>query len=91
MIDKVTSEFQKQDQTEKWLAEKIRALEEAQDNPDLMKTLLAGVMEAPGYILKESVINCFRLSGSKILLLMKNHGIVYDRDYHALKTISFEN
>ena len=55
-----------------------------------MKTLLDGVLETPGYILKESVVNCFRLGGSKVLLLMRRHCIVYDREFRALETIGFE-
>ena len=56
-----------------------------------MKSLLIGVLDEPGYILKESVVNCLRLSGSMVLLIMEHHGIIFDRDFTAVKTLSFED
>ena len=55
-----------------------------------MKTLLKDVLETPGYIMKESVVNCFRLSGSNVLLLMKRNGIIFDINLKSQKTISFK-
>ena len=54
-----------------------------------MKNLLEGTLDTPGYVLNESVINCFRLSGSMVLLLMKYHGIIYNRDFQAVRTVKF--
>ena len=56
-----------------------------------MKILIDSRLDTPGYILKESVINCLRLSGSMVLLIMEHHGIIFDRDFAAVKTLSFEN
>ena len=56
-----------------------------------MKSLLIGVLDEPGYILKESVINCLRLNGSMVLLIMEHHGIIFDRDFVVVKTLSFND